>query len=77
MPAQWMDHSDRQRRVGCRRQSSFKTPTNRSVPKKEKLHVYAMKRVAADAQLPTLWLFEPAKRRDDKPDCCLDCSFLP
>ena len=36
-----------------------------------------MKRVAAGAHLPTLWLFEPAKRLDGGVDYCLDCSFLP
>ena len=30
------------------------------------------KRVAAGAHLPTLWLFEPAKRPDDKADYCLN-----
>ena len=39
------------------------------------LRAYAMKRVAADAHLPTSWIFEPAKR--DRVDYCLDCSFLP
>ena len=32
-----------------------------------------MKRVAAGAPLLTPWLFEPAKRLDDKADYCLDC----
>ena len=36
-----------------------------------------MKRVAAGAHLPTPWLFEPAKRPDDRADCCLDCTFFP
>ena len=31
-----------------------------------------MKRVAAGALLPTPWLFEPAKRPDDRADYCLD-----
>ena len=35
-----------------------------------------MKRVAAGAHLQTPWLFEPAKRPDDRADYCLDCSFL-
>ena len=35
-----------------------------------------MKGVAAGAHLPTPWLFEPAKRPDDRADYCLDCSFL-
>ena len=30
---------------------------------------YAMKRVAAGAHRPTLWLFEPTKRSDDRADC--------
>ena len=38
---------------------------------------YAIKRVAAGAHLPTLWLFEPAKCPDDKADYYLDCSFFP
>ena len=37
----------------------------------------AMKRVAAGAYLLTPWLFEPAKRPDDRADYCPDCSFLP
>ena len=36
-----------------------------------------MKRVAADAHLPTPGLFEPAKRPDYRADYCLDCSSLP
>ena len=36
-----------------------------------------MKRVAAGAHLPTPWLFEPAKRPDDRADYYLGCSFLP
>ena len=38
---------------------------------------HAMKRVTAGAHLPTPWLFEPAKRPDDRADYCLYCSFLP
>ena len=49
----------------------------RKMEKKRKLGTYAMKRVAAGAHLPTPWLFEPAKRPDDRADYCLDCSFLP
>ena len=45
--------------------------------KKRKVGVYAMKRVAAGAHLPTPWLFEPAKRPDEKADYCLGCNFLP
>ena len=44
--------------------------------KKGKLGTYAMKRVAAGAHLPKPWLFEPAKRPDDRADYCLGCSFL-
>ena len=44
---------------------------------KVKLETYAMKRVAAGVHHPTPWLFEPAKRPDDRADYCLDCSFLP
>ena len=43
--------------------------------RKGKLGANAMKRVAAGAHLPTPWLFEHAKRPDDR-DYCLDCSFL-
>ena len=32
--------------------------------------------VAAGAHLPTPWLFESAKRPDDRADYCLDLSFL-
>ena len=38
---------------------------------KGKLGAYAMKRVAAGAHLPNPWLFEPAKRPDDRADYCL------
>ena len=31
-----------------------------------------MMRVAAGAHLMTIWLFEPAKRADDRADYCLD-----
>ena len=34
-----------------------------------------MKRVAAGAHLPTPWLFEPAKRPDDRADNFLDCNL--
>ena len=37
-----------------------------------KLGADSMKRVAAGAHLPTAWLFEPAKRPDDRADYCLD-----
>ena len=37
---------------------------------KEMLGTYAMNRVAASAHLPTSWLFEPAKRPDDRADYC-------
>ena len=43
---------------------------------KEKLETYAMTRVVAGAHLPTPWLFESAKRPDDRANYCLDCSFL-
>ena len=36
-----------------------------------------MKRVAAGAHLPTPWIFDPAKRPDDRADYCLNYSFLP
>ena len=38
--------------------------------RREKVVAYAMKRVAAGAHLPTPWLFEPAKRPDDRADYC-------
>ena len=38
---------------------------------KGKLGTNAMKRVAAGAHLPRSWLFEPAKRPDDRADYCL------
>ena len=40
--------------------------------KKGKLGAYAMKRVAAGIHLSTSWLFEPAKRQDDRADYCLE-----
>ena len=43
---------------------------------KGKLGTYAMKRVAAGAYIPTPWLFEPAKRPDDRADYCLDRRFF-
>ena len=45
--------------------------------KERRVGAYIMQRVAADAHLPTPWLFVPAKRPDDRADYCLDCSFLP
>ena len=45
--------------------------------RKGKLGAYAMKRVAAGADLPIPWFCEPAKRRDDRADYCPGCSFLP
>ena len=56
--------------------SVLKNSLNVLRPRKGKLGANAVKRVAADAHLPTPWLFEPAKRPDDRADCCLDCSFL-
>ena len=44
---------------------------------KGKLGANAMKRVAASDHLPTTWLFDPAKRPDDRADYCLDWCFLP
>ena len=40
--------------------------------KEEMLGAHAMKRVAAGAHLPTPWLFELAKRPDDRADYCLE-----
>ena len=45
--------------------------------RKRKLAANAMKRAAASAHLPTPWLFESAKRPDDRTDYCLDCSSSP
>ena len=45
--------------------------------KKGKLGAYVMKRVAAGTHLSTSCLFEPTKRRDDRDDYCLGCSFFP
>ena len=42
-----------------------------------KLGTYAEERVAAGAHLPTTWLFEPAKRPDDRADYFLGFSLLP
>ena len=38
---------------------------------KREVGAHAIKRVAARAHLPTPWLFEPAKRPDDRADYCL------
>ena len=43
----------------------------------EKLGANVVKRVAAGAHLPTPWLFEAAKRPDDRAVYCLNCTFLP
>ena len=43
--------------------------------RKVKLGADAMKRIAAGAHPPTPWLFEPAKRPDNRANNCLD-SFL-
>ena len=47
-----------------------------NIQRKGKFGAYAIKRVAAGAHLPTPWLFESAKRPDDRADYCMDCSFL-
>ena len=44
---------------------------------KRKVGALAMKRVAAGAHLPTPWLFEPAKRSDDKPTTALAAVSSP
>ena len=44
---------------------------------KGKLRANAMKRVAAGVHLSIPWLFEPAKRPDDRVDYFLGCTFLP
>ena len=41
-----------------------------------KLGTPASQRVAAGAQLPTPWIFEPAKRPDDRTDYCLERPFI-
>ena len=43
---------------------------------RRKINAYAMKCVAG-AHLPNPWLFEPAKRPEDRGDYCLGCSFFP
>ena len=57
--------------------SALRTVLETRKIRKGKLRVNAMKRVAAEAHLPTPWLFEPVKRPDDRANYCLDCSFLP
>ena len=42
-----------------------------------KLQANAIKRVAAGAYLPTLWLFEPAKRPDDRADTAWTAVSFP
>ena len=42
-----------------------------------KIGIYAMKRVAAGADLLPPWLVEPAKRQDYRVAYCLECSSLP
>ena len=44
--------------------------------KKKKLEAYAMKRVAAGAHIRNPWLFQPAKRPDDRANHRPRCSFL-
>ena len=46
------------------------------VKEKRKLAAYAMERVAVPLHVATLWLFEPAKRPDDRADYCLGCGLL-
>ena len=41
-----------------------------------KFEANIIKRVAAGAHLSTPWLFEPAKRPDDRADYSLDCSWV-
>ena len=48
------------------RDSEFKK--SKKIIGKGKLGAYAVKRVAARAHLPTPWLFERAKRPDDRAD---------
>ena len=42
----------------------------------KKLGAYALELVAAGAHLPNPWVFELAKRPDDRADYCLNCSEL-
>ena len=52
--------------------SRLETHLNQGKYWKGKMVAYAMKRVAAGAHLPTLWLFELTKRPDDRADYCLE-----
>ena len=45
--------------------------TSRLNERKGNLGAHAMKRVAAAVHFPSPWLFEPAKRPDDRADNCL------
>ena len=51
--------------------------STKSMKKFGKFGAHVIKRIAAGVHLPTPWIFEPAKRADDRADYCLDCSFLP
>ena len=44
--------------------------------KEGKLRAYTMKRVAAGAHFQTLWLFEPAKRPDERADSALNVESV-
>ena len=50
--------------------------TSQSQMKKRKVRGTSYEALAAGALFPKPWLFEPAKRPDDRADY-LDCSFLP
>ena len=68
---------NRDRNCDTKRRVDWEAWRAENTVEKGKLGANAMKRVAAGAHLPTPWLFEPAKRPDDRADYCLDCSFLP
>ena len=58
------------------KKESWKKNGRKKKKKKGKLEAYAMKRVTAGAHLSTPWLFEPARRPDDRSDYYMGCSFL-
>ena len=65
------------REIYCPIRFTSMSVSKASSKKKGKLRANDMKHVATGAHLPTPWLFEPAKRPNDRTDHCLDSSFLP
>ena len=81
MSQTWTRRNRRLNRHDDKRGQSFKgqpgLQTTRNKKRKGKIAGIRCEARSRGRSSPTLWIFESAKRPDDRVDYCLDCSSLP